>query len=53
VNWGHLRRHRVVERGADEHLFRDAMYYAMTGRSVRRQEAKEIGFVNMHFPMRS
>ena len=30
--------------------FRDAMYYAMTGDTFDGKKAKEIGFVNMHFP---
>src|SRR5207247_8655768 len=28
----------------------DAMYYAMTGDTFDGKKAKQIGFVNMHFP---
>src|SRR5262249_59113282 len=50
VNWGILPGGIVSWNVVQTMNFRDAMYYAMTGDTFDGKKAKEIGFVNMHFP---
>src|SRR6266540_3794121 len=50
VNWGILPGGIVSWNVVQMMNFRDAMYYAMTGDLFDGKKAKEIGFVNMHFP---
>ncbi len=50
VNWGILPGGIVSWNVAQMMSFRDAMYYAMTGDTFDGKKAKEIGFVNLHFP---
>jgi feruloyl-CoA hydratase/lyase len=50
VNWGILPGGIVSWNVVQTMNFRDAMYYAMTGDIFDGKKAKEIGFVNMHFP---
>src|SRR6266566_4593929 len=50
VNWGILPGGIVSWNVVQMMNFRDAMYYAMTGDTFDGKKAKEIGFVNMHFP---
>jgi feruloyl-CoA hydratase/lyase len=50
VNWGILPGGIVAWNVVQSMNFRDAMYYAMTGDLFDGKKAKEIGFVNMHFP---
>jgi feruloyl-CoA hydratase/lyase len=50
VNWGILPGGIVSWNVVQTMNFRDAMYYAMTGDLFDGKKAKEIGFVNMHFP---
>src|SRR5215467_13746821 len=50
VNWGILPGGIVSWNVVQCMNFRDAMYYAMTGDLFDGKKAKEIGFVNMHFP---
>jgi trans-feruloyl-CoA hydratase/vanillin synthase len=51
VNWGILPGGIVSWNVVQMMNFRDAMYYAMTGDLFDGKKAKEIGFVNMHFPV--
>src|SRR3974390_325000 len=50
VNWGILPGGIVAWNVVQMMNFRDAMYYAMTGDTFDGKKAKEIGFVNFHFP---
>jgi trans-feruloyl-CoA hydratase/vanillin synthase len=50
VNWGILPGGIVSWNVVQMMNYRDAMYYAMTGDLFDGKKAKEIGFVNMHFP---
>src|SRR6516164_909193 len=50
VNWGILPGGIVSWNVVQMMNFRDAMYYAMTGDTFDGRKAREIGFVNMHFP---
>ncbi len=50
VNWGILPGGIVSWNVAQTMNYRDALYYAMTGDPFDGKKAKEIGFVNMHFP---
>jgi trans-feruloyl-CoA hydratase/vanillin synthase len=50
VNWGILPGGIVSWNVVQMMNFRDAMYYAMTGDTFDGKKAKEIGFVNLHFP---
>ena len=50
VNWGILPGGIVSWNVVQTMSYRDAMYYAMTGDVFDGKKAKEIGFVNMHFP---
>src|SRR2546425_3147716 len=50
VNWGILPGGIVSWNVAQMMNFRDAMYYAMPGDTFDGKKAKEIGFVNLHFP---
>jgi len=50
VNWGILPGGIVSWNVVQCMNFRDAMYYAMTGDLFDGKKAKEIGYVNMHFP---
>jgi trans-feruloyl-CoA hydratase/vanillin synthase len=50
VNWGILPGGIVSWNVVQMMNFRDAMYYAMTGDLFDGKKAKEIGFVNNHFP---
>jgi trans-feruloyl-CoA hydratase/vanillin synthase len=50
VNWGILPGGIVSWNVAQVMNFRDALFYAMTGDTFDGRKAKEIGFVNMHFP---
>jgi feruloyl-CoA hydratase/lyase len=50
VNWGILPGGIVSWNVAQMMNYRDALYYAMTGDTFDGKQAKEIGFVNMHFP---
>ena len=50
VNWGILPGGIVSWNVTQVMNYRDAMYYAMTGDTFDGKKAKEIGFVNMHFP---
>src|SRR5437764_409507 len=50
VNWGILPGGIVSWNVVQTLNFRDAMHYAMTGDIFDGKKAKEIGFVNMHFP---
>ena len=50
INWGILPGGIVSWNVVQTMNFRDAMYYAMTGDIFDGKKAKEIGFVNMHFP---
>jgi trans-feruloyl-CoA hydratase/vanillin synthase len=50
VNWGILPGGIVSWNVVQLMNFRDAMYYAMTGDIFDGKKAKEIGFVNFHFP---
>jgi trans-feruloyl-CoA hydratase/vanillin synthase len=50
VNWGILPGGIVSWNVVQTMNYRDAMYYAMTGDLFDGKKAKEIGFVNMHFP---
>jgi len=50
VNWGILPGGIVSWNVVQIMSYRDAMYYAMTGDPFDGKKAKEIGFVNMHFP---
>jgi feruloyl-CoA hydratase/lyase len=50
VNWGILPGGIVSWNVVQIMNYRDAMYYAMTGDPFDGKKAKEIGFVNMHFP---
>jgi trans-feruloyl-CoA hydratase/vanillin synthase len=50
VNWGILPGGIVAWNVVQTMSYRDAMYYAMTGDLFDGKKAKEIGFVNMHFP---
>ena len=50
VNWGILPGGIVSWNVVQMMNMRDAMYYAMTGDTFDGKKAKEIGFVNMHFP---
>jgi trans-feruloyl-CoA hydratase/vanillin synthase len=50
VNWGILPGGIVSWNVVQMMNFRDAMFYAMTGDTFDGKKAKEIGFVNLHFP---
>jgi trans-feruloyl-CoA hydratase/vanillin synthase len=50
VNWGILPGGIVSWNVVQMMNFRDAMYYAMTGDTFDGKKAKEIGYVNFHFP---
>ncbi len=50
INWGILPGGGATKVVVDLLSMRDAMYYAMTGDTFDGKKAKEIGFVNMHFP---
>src|SRR5215470_8407895 len=50
VNWGILPGGIVSWNVTQVMNYRDALYYAMTGETFDGKKAKEIGFVNMHFP---
>ncbi|MEA2903362.1 MAG: feruloyl-CoA hydratase/lyase [Alphaproteobacteria bacterium] len=50
VNWGILPGGIVSWNVVQLMNYRDAMYYAITGDTFDGKKAKEIGYVNMHFP---
>jgi feruloyl-CoA hydratase/lyase len=50
VNWGILPGGIVSWNVVQCMNFRDAMFYAMTGDLFDGKKAKEIGYVNLHFP---
>ena len=50
VNWGIFPGGLVSRVLADAMCYRDAMWAIMTGDPFDGRKAKEIGFVNMHFP---